>query len=93
MPSGVPSSDPASAARNIGHSSGWRRHKMKMVALTMPTDWIAKLKSLPSVADSPNSNTSMGNPTVPPPMGVDPATYEPAAMATAMPQCSASVCQ
>jgi len=45
-----------------------------MLALVMPIDCTAKLKSRPKVAGSPNNNTRMGNPTVPPPMGVEPAT-------------------
>jgi hypothetical protein len=74
MPSGVPSAEPIIAARSIGHSSGCRRQRIKIVALTMPIDWIAKLKSRPSVAGSLNKSTRIGKPTVPPPIGVEPAT-------------------
>ena len=37
-------------------------------------DWMAKLKSRPSVAGRSISKTSTGKPTVPPPIGVEPAT-------------------
>ena len=45
-----------------------------MLALVMPTAWMAKLKSRPSVAGRSISSTSTGKPTVPPPIGVEPAT-------------------
>ena len=44
-----------------------------MLALVMPIAWIAKLKSRPSVAGMSIISTSTGNPTVPPPIGVEPA--------------------
>jgi hypothetical protein len=46
---------------------------MKIDALVMPIDWMAKLKSRPSSAGSLNKSTRIGNPTVPPPIGVEPA--------------------
>lgn len=44
-----------------------------MLALVMPIDWIAKLKSRPRLAGMSNNRTRIGNPTVPPPIGVEPA--------------------
>ena len=40
-----------------------------MLALLIPTAWMAKLKSRPSVAGRSIIRTSTGKPTVPPPMG------------------------
>lgn len=45
-----------------------------MLALVMPIDCTAKLKSRPSVAGRSKNSTSTGKPTVPPPIGVLPAT-------------------
>ncbi len=53
---------------------GRREQKMKIEALVIPTAWMASENCRPSPADSPNSRTSTGNPTVPPPIGVEPAT-------------------
>ena len=66
---------------------------MKIAAETIPTDCTARLKSRPSAADSPSASTSTGNPTVPPPIGVDPAKYDPAAIAAAIGQWSATTDQ
>jgi hypothetical protein len=66
---------------------------MKMLALVMPIDWTAKLKSRPIVASCPNSSTRTGNPTVPPPIGVDPATNEPNAIVNAIGQWPATAIQ
>ena len=64
-----------------------------MLAETMPMDWIAKPKFRPMEAGSSNSRTSTGKPTVPPPMGVEPATYDPTAMDKAIGQCELTVDQ
>ena len=74
MPRGVPRSDPTIEPFSMDHASGRRRAMMKMLALVIPMDCTAKLKSRPNVAGSPNSRTRTGKPTVPPPMGVEPAT-------------------
>lgn len=67
-------SAPSDDQRRITHSNGWRRHQMKMLALTSPIAWIAKLKSRPSAAGWWKRSTSTGNPMAPPRKGVEPAT-------------------
>ncbi len=73
-PAGTPKAAPSIAPFNIAQASGCRRARMKMLALTMPMDWTAKLKSRPRLAGWSKSSTRIGNPTVPPPIGVEPAT-------------------
>ena len=64
-----------------------------MLAETIPTDWMASPKFLPSAPGISNNNTSMGKPTVPPPIGVDPATYDPKLIARAIGQCASTSSQ
>jgi hypothetical protein len=61
---------------------------MKSSADVMPIAWMARPKSRAIAGDSPKPRTSAGNAIVPPPIGVEPATSDPAIITSAIGQCA-----